>query len=58
MGLDRIEYVMHRHEERVARSLAVLSARGARTRWGWAARVALFARRSGVLFSRRVALVR
>jgi hypothetical protein len=57
--LDGESYVTHRHEERVARSLAVFAARGvARRRRGWAARFDLLARRCGILFSRRIALVR
>ena len=57
--MDGDAYPMHRHEERVARSLAVFAARdGAGRRRGWAARVEFLARRSGILSSRRIAVVR
>jgi hypothetical protein len=49
--------VMRRHEERVARSLAVLGARARDRRRGWAAR-GLLGWRSGLLFSRRTAVLR
>ena len=51
--------VMRRHDERVARSLAVFDARGApRRRRRWAVLVGLLGSRSGSLCSRRVALLR
>jgi hypothetical protein len=57
--LDGETYVTHRHEERVARSLAVFAARGvARRRRGWSVPIEILARRYGILSSRRIAVVR